>query len=738
MVGGERIVSGGVRTVGKAGAANEVRMRRRLWADDEALTELRTTGLSEATIRHFRLGLNEVHAQRDGRVTERALAIPMLRVDGSRSGRWSFLALEVTSDAPHPVAWTPGGARSLFSAPAREGSPLVVVSSPMDVFLLWQVLGSMPAAPVILSSSVPDEMPVEWRDDAFWRPWSDVVVSAAIGTDLTTRIAQAAGRGLRRCPLPDDETFADMVRQGASAAEIKRLLDRAGAWTADVVPATSSSDRLVGDFHADPVAIEGALIRGLLHHPVMIERRELQERPAGGAVMVQRYVTRVLRSDGRLLDIVRLPAPIGTPSNERVLALSDGTRIDAVPQPSRFASWRFPSIMRFIEDRAADREPARRRLPRLLADIETHIRGSVWLPHDHDYALLSLFVAGTFVHRVFDAFPILMVNGPKGSGKSELGQALAGVACNAVVAGRITSAGLVRLLAESRGTVVLDDLEAVSASRSGIDDLSQILKVSYKASTARRIQPGRDGRIEVLDFFGPKVVSNIGGCDPVLSSRTLQIAMRPVPADAEIDAGLIDCADLRDELHVWAMCDVGLVSEAYRPLAAAARDRRAEIAAPLRALAEVAGGSWAGRLSEALATGPQVVEPVDAVLSRALRRLVAEEGVIELAMPRLALEMAAQARGPLEMPSAESLGRMLLALGARDRTGEVERRRLHGEVTRVYRLSDSFLHEVGAGGAADDAPFSFCSGACSACRYDAVCKDAVPWLKPARAGRSRS
>ena len=135
------------------------------------------------------------------------------------------------------------------------------------------------------------------------------------------------------------------------------------------------------------------------------------------------------------------------------------------------------------------------------------------------------------------------------------------------------------------------------------------------------------------------------------------------------------------------------------------------------------------RLETALAHEPQApAEPLPDLVVRALRRLVAEEAADSVAMPHLLLEMASLARGPFEAPSAETVGRTLLAVGARTADGRIERRRLHGEVTRIYRLDTRFQSPPGTAAAAYD-PFGFCQGPCTACRYEGVCPDVVPSLR---------
>ena len=561
---------GGASTGVEAGAENELRLRRRLWNDRAALKAVRELGLADGTMRRFRLGMREPYlAGGSGTVTTRALTFPVPNADGTRTSKWSYLNVEgLTMHAPHPQGWGAGAPRTCYSGPVTAGSSLLVVPTPLDMWLLWQrVADSLPGL-IVACPSHPAGVPVEWRRADYWRGWRRVVLGLGGGADhdeVVQMVLRTADREIARCQPPGGESWADLVRTGGSAPEIGLLFEGAQPCVPRAVPAAAGPGLVTGDFEAAPLAIEGAVRDGRMFYPVTVERREVERGGRECGSVVQRYVTRVLRSDGVLLDVERLPAPRGTPSSGRVLALSDGTRILSAPKPGPFGTWRYGSIKAFIEARERGVRPVHRSVDRLAADVEAHLRSSVWLPHEADYALSTAFVLATFVHRVFDALPILLVNGAKGSGKSELGQAFASLCFNGLVAGRVTAAGLIRLMAESRGTVVLDDMESIGSASAAARDLIQILKTSYKAATARRLGSGRDGATETVDYFGPKVITNITGADAVLSSRMLAIRTRQMAEGDSLMDAVVDVAALRDELHCWAMCEAEAVERRLPP-----------------------------------------------------------------------------------------------------------------------------------------------------------------------------
>ena len=78
-----------------------------------------------------------------------------------------------------------------------------------------------------------------------------------------------------------------------------------------------------------PVDIAGAYVGGYLYYPYRFKRTVVED-----GVELSRYETRVLRSDGVSLGYGYKPAPKGTPQEDRVLALDDGTDITRVPVAS--------------------------------------------------------------------------------------------------------------------------------------------------------------------------------------------------------------------------------------------------------------------------------------------------------------------------------------------------------------------------------------------------------------------
>jgi hypothetical protein len=560
--------------------------------------------------------------------------------------------------------------------------------------------------------------------------------------------------------------WTDFFQRGGTPEQFFELLHDAPAVSEPLPQVEDLWDtEAVGDFAAEPIDINGAYERGYLYYPFRVESRLLEKvRSEDGQVSTRKvavYKTKVVRSDGTVLDITVLPAPRGTPRERRVLALTDGTRIDREPDPSGFATWKLVSIHKFIEARQTGQTVPHRPLAELLSEITAHLQCSVWLPYQEDYTLLSLYVALSYVYQIFEAIPLLMVNGEKGTGKSELGQALAAVSFNGHLVGQGSAAAVVRLLNDSRGLLVLDDLEALSkAATDDFSDLNQMLKLSYKKQTSKKTLTLMNGKTATFDFYGPKVINNTQGVDPILGSRMLYIQTRRMPellkrSGRFVGSDPVELMELRNELHIWGMANVSQVAEVYQRLAGQKTDRVDEIVAPLRTLATL---SCDQTIQDTLETALEhqtmrrldTEDPIE-FLKEAVANCIRQGAVTELSSFQLSLELRLIADNTgkewtNQIPvwqRGEWIGQQLRNLEVRDIHAKVLRKRLFGIMSRIYQLRPDFVAEVLEGFKLSETPtasarqaFDFCTKVeCESCPYAGICADTVSNLMVAKQSR---
>ena len=751
-----------------AGLQNLVRLKSNLRRNEAALNYLFKLGLTPTTISKYHLGIKEPYRSRvDGELIANVLCYPLLTREGDPVKRYGYVNIPgVTKNAPRQDNWSTGMPAVYFSAPIIGRQILFVVDSCQELWLLDQHLADSPLRDelVVAISSHYGGIPVEWKTTEFWAPWAKVYFghhTDDIGQKRARDIARLCGREIFRIVVPEDmgRDWVAYFLSGGTAEQLSNLLKTAPAVSSPQPSEEVSSDRL-GEFAVAPVNINGAFVRGCLYYPFNVEKRELETVGRKGHELISRvvtsYVTKVLRSDGVILDIVRLAAPKGTSLERRVLALTDGTRIEKEPQPGHHTTWQLDSLHDFIKAVQSGKAAPHRPIREILPDIITHLRSSVWLPHEEEYTLLALYAALSFVYQVFEAIPLIFVCGEKGTGKSELGDAVASVSCNATVIGQGSAAGVIRLLNEARGLIVLDDLESIGKSlrATSFGDISQMLKLSYKKMTGRKALTDRNGRTSVFDFYGPKVINNTTGADDILSSRMFHIYTRRMPEGAHQNVMLLgsdpeDVIRLRNELHIWGMANARHIHEHYMRVVKARGDRLAEITAPLRTIAELSGDrailtSFEAALRLQESRRKKVDDPVS-LLREAVDNCIRRGAIHEVSAAELRLELAllGQQFQPEDLDSngldwrrPEWVGNQLRAMGVRDTSEKVPRVRLYGMITRVYKLRQDYVRKVLAalpqpheGLLTQRGLLDFCEQTrCSSCIYGAVCGQTVTGL----------
>lgn len=563
--------------------ANLRRLVSNLRRDGEAMAALAALGVEASTVATFQLGLREPYVRADGRRVERVLTFPVVSDRGRR--RFACVDLPGVTVNPERASCWSAGPPVAISWPIGS-AVLVVCGSPVELWQLGQAAGRRDVAATLVASSHGDVAPEEWAVSRHWASWDRVILTGTVPGAVRSAIAAAAGRPIEHAPAVECS--------GPGEVPVSQRHDD---WLLELLSGTSFlgggssgpvAEAIAGDFSAATIALHGGWRDGRMYYPALVERRTRTEGIAGaGERVLHAYETVVVRSDGAVLEGEVLPAPPGTPAFRRVHALTDGTRIDAAPAASRHATWSLGSIRAFVAARAVGDDPCGRPTAAVLRDTHAFLSSRVWLPDGDDLWVAAAYAVLTHLYRVFDAVPLLVAQGPRGSGKSELGLAVAAVGFNAAMMGQGSAAALVRLARDGGGLVVLDDAECLGPGASGFTDLSQTLKLGYKGRTARKPVTLPSGRVATLDFYGPRLVTTTRGVEPVLGSRCVTVLTAPSggarpPCD-------VDPESLRDELHVVGMARAADVDRRYRELMTGRGDREDEIWAPLEAVAGVLG-----------------------------------------------------------------------------------------------------------------------------------------------------
>lgn len=732
------------------------RRQNRLRQNRQALKWLRDQGLCEETIDLLGLGLADSYADTSQTLHENALLAPVRGENGQFINKTIYFNIPgVTVNPDREVMWMKGASQTYYADKYESQAFVIVCGNIWDVWLTRQSLHqNKSAANLLFICSTPnesEELPEEWQRGDFWTRFQTVFLgfqNTPAGERQAVDISRMAGCETRRLrpPLNFGPAWTDFWKSNAASKEFLRLVSDASI-IGTVFNDETDNDQSIGRFGYKPIDIGTSFHRGNLYYPVETVVNSIDTiKDADGTVttrIASRTETVVVRSDRTKYVAREEPAPRGTPPENRILRLTDGTLLAERPRTTVYSTWNWQSIEAYLQKRSHPRP-----LKQILADVKKFLRREVWLPFSYDYDLLALLVPVTFAQAIFQAVPMILVTGEAGSGKSTLGRAMCEICANAVPVGQISAAAVARLIHETKGFVLLDDLEAIGRRSKGnsaqFNDLLQVLKLSYNKDTSWKVwtdvkQGMKSAR---LNFFGVKMINNTTGSDPILGSRMLKVITRKMPEQLSFlevtlnDPSRVNPNSLRDELHTWTFENVALIATTYQRLFPKPVDRATEIAAPLRVFAEIAGDEdLAGGLEKALSIKKETVEkPVDPIdlMMRAVRNIV-RDGYRAISTTHITLEMKAiNSRQSLDTSepykfkpekweSATWVGRHLRTYSCVETNAEVTRTWLYGKSLRIHSVRYDFLEKIAAENKdaqthLNKKPLDFCGG-CDACIY---------------------
>lgn len=725
--------------VGRLNEEHNARLRKRLWDNSQALKWLRDArGLTEATIKRFKLGLSMPYKKTDVdtgvEAVEHAdaLAAPLVGRDGlfrKKYVNYAIPGVTVDNRVSPARAWSPGPPMAYYSGRIDSKKLLFVCDGLKDVWALAQLLdgSDLDKELVLVSSSTGGLVfPAEWRDPMYWVPWFKVfagqdndqpnkLTGRKAGDEQAKAVAEAAGRDVFRVSPPGVKDWNEWTLQGHTANDFRRLLEDAELISAVPVAISEDDGTSFGEFEANMLPIVGAYHNGHLYEAV----RTLVRRPdPETGEVAEQYDTIIIRSDRTRHRVKRMHAIKGVAEQNQVWRLyPDGAMLSKLPQPNPNLTWSWPSIKRWLE--GTDRTPP---LKALVRKVHDHLKASTWLPYEGDYVILACAVAASYVQQVFDAVPLLLVTGAAATGKSQLGFALKSLGANSKnVLGVVSAATIARYMDSTRGLVVIDDLEEIASGKdSQFGDLIQTLKLSYKKSTAMKmvteLRPNGQAIQREFNYFGIKVINNTRGTDAILGTRMMTIQTRKMPSTVQLDNSLLlspeQQDELRDDLHTWAFTSVTEVASTYQAIFPNKTSRQEEIAAPLRVVAALTGDAdLSAALEQALARQAKVKANPDGpedilkdALHNIIRRSIEVNGLVPtwVTVQQVSMEMLTlvdnnygkdftTSLSVIEKP--EWVGRVMSQNYA-DPNAEQKRTNMYGKGLRAYKLADDFLSGV--------------------------------------------
>jgi hypothetical protein len=588
-----------------ASAQSIDKLEKRLHANDKALSFLFARSLSELTIRHFKLGLSQPYKRTDKKdvetVQENALVVPMINKEGKYCTPNAYYNIpNLTQNPLNDNGWKAGNVNLCYNVAQKESHEWMIVAEGMkDLWALHQIISGsdLEHRIIIVSSTHGSRLPMECENPTVFGGLTRVFLghdADEAGNEIAESWANLAGSKSYRLKPPftvakkgDDKDWTDFLKNGGTAKELFDLIDNAyPIRTTEMISTSNLKDIKPGKIYTyDPIDISGNYHNGHLYYPIIALQGGIE--PTTGQMGYSRVV-KIVRNDKKTFDFypmpkLKVPGAIPTP----IYALNDGTIISDVPRISSNATWEWNNVEDWINGHVKVR-PTKD----IVKDLMGIISSQIWLPDEDDYLILALVVVVTYVQTVFESVPLVLATGIAGSGKSQLGIVMSKIAANGTILSETSAATMTRVIDETRGFIVLDDVEKIAskmnASGSFNDDFLQTLKVSYNKLTAiKKLTNVKTMEVETKNFYGVKFMSNTLGIEEVLGTRTFIIHTARAPSSKftskALDLKLIN--RIKPELHAWAMENCEILHQCY---VKHNRDSRpAELTAPLRAIIDL-------------------------------------------------------------------------------------------------------------------------------------------------------
>ncbi|MFH0851713.1 MAG: DNA-primase RepB domain-containing protein [Candidatus Peregrinibacteria bacterium] len=236
------------------------------------------------------------------------------------------------------------------------------------------------------------------------------------------------------------------------------------------------------------------------------------------------------------------------------------------------------------------------------ADIEKLSRAYIDFEDDRLHPLLSLWVIGTYFHRLFRTYPYIHLRGNAGTGKSKTLQLMQLLCFNAeMFTSNSSSPYVIRVVHDNAATCCIDEVERLTR---GCDDDAKAVISMYNAGYKRgsfigKCEPeGKQSKWKRKRFeaYSPKAFAGIRGLDGSLASRCIPITMlhsgnRSI-TNRELDDEMPEWQQLRNALYRCMMTMHVPLREKYERLSDdVLLGREFELWRPLLSVAQLCDGS---------------------------------------------------------------------------------------------------------------------------------------------------
>ena len=233
----------------------------------------------------------------------------------------------------------------------------------------------------------------------------------------------------------------------------------------------------------------------------------------------------------------------------------------------------------------------------LFNKVEKFIKRYVVLQDNAEYKLLSLWIMGSYIFRIFHYYPYIHLRAEKRSGKTRLLEVLEVLCFNGQLSLNHTEATIFRTIETAQPTMLLDEVENYGHKDKEIMGAQMaILRAGFsKSGSVPRCAP-KSHEVKYFHCYSPKAFAGIEEIEDVLRDRVITIKMqRKLPEENterwNPDKKMVEIKALRDDLYLFALEECKAIAKIHfkGPITddSLLTDRELDIFEPLFSIASI-------------------------------------------------------------------------------------------------------------------------------------------------------
>ena len=254
----------------------------------------------------------------------------------------------------------------------------------------------------------------------------------------------------------------------------------------------------------------------------ILQKREMAGDQVGQSISYDVEVPVLICSDRSVIEI---PKPKTKDAAELIPLGKNYVKGRISSMPKR---WSIESINEFLNE--TDAGPPDIRI--VYANIVKAFKEWCYLAEEYNYDVLSLHVLGSYFYPLWNSYPYVNLNGPKGSGKTTVGSVAEQIAFNGLQLVDPSPASLFRQIESLMPYLVIDEAENVKSGRDAElnHSLMSVLKAGYQKGPQIPRQNQRSiGVTELFNVFSPKLICNVHGNEEILQDRSFSVITTIAP-----------------------------------------------------------------------------------------------------------------------------------------------------------------------------------------------------------------